>query len=121
MSKLFVRKQDKFRSRNLKDLSQKNLIDFIAEIQKSQKFNNHEGMRDNFLNSFCSYSNKLKPEDDIKDPRHWDIGILVTGVDMWVEKNGVRNDDTLGVARTNGMCHHQYSCAVGRSPKLVFS
>ena len=69
---------------------------------------------ESILQSFCEYSNSLNPEDDIKDPRHWDIGILVTGLDMWREINGVRNDDTLGVARTNGMCHSQYSCAVGK-------
>ena len=41
-------------------------------------------------------------------------GILVTGLDLWIEKNGVRNDDTLGLARTRGMCHHKFSCAVGQ-------
>ena len=30
-----------------------------------------------------------------------------------METNGARNDATLGVARTNGMCHAKYSCAVG--------
>ena len=40
-------------------------------------------------------------------------GILVTGLDLWQEKNGVRNDDTLGVARTRGMCHYKFSCTVG--------
>ena len=84
-----------------------------VEIQKSQKFESHEGRRDDLLDSFCSYSNDLNPEDDESDPRHWDIGILVTGLDMWVESNGVRNDHTLGVARTKGMCHYKYSCAVG--------
>ena len=42
-------------------------------------------------------------------------GILVTGLDLWQEKNGVRNDDTLGVARTRGMCHYKFSCAVGKT------
>ena len=37
----------------------------------------------------------------------------MTGLDLWQEKNGVRNDDTLGVARTRGMCHYKFSCAVG--------
>ena len=66
------------------------------------------------LKSFCEYSRGRNPKDDIKDPRHWDIGILVTGLDMWMEDNGVRNDDTLGVAYTGGMCHSQASCAVGK-------
>ena len=87
---------------------------FIIEIQKSEQFDSHEGDMEKILKSFCEYSNSLNPEDDIKDPRHWDIAILVTGLDMWMETNGVRNDDTLGVARTNGMCHSQYSCAVGK-------
>lgn len=38
-----------------------------------------------------------------------------------METNGVRNDDTLGVARTWGMCHSKYSCAVGRDPFDLFS
>ena len=43
----------------------------------------------------------------------------MTGLDLWIEKNGVRNDDTLGLARTRGMCHHKFSCAVGQfSPAL---
>ena len=85
------------------------------------------------LESFCAYSNRLNPKDDLSDPRHWDIGeqkwwrdkreccesvvclgILVTGLDLWREKNGIRDDDTLGLARTKGMCHHKFSCAVGQ-------
>jgi hypothetical protein len=83
------------------------------EIQKTQQFDTHEGRRENLLESFCEYSNELNPDDDQGDPRHWDIGILVSGLDLWFEKNGVRNDDTLGCARTRGMCHAKYSCAVG--------
>ena len=95
-------------------------IDYSIEIQKSEKFESHEGDRNSILNSFCEYSNSLNPKDDIKDPRHWDIGILVTGLDMWMEDNGVRNDDTLGVARTRGMCHSKYSCAVGKAGNNYF-
>ena len=43
----------------------------------------------------------------------------MTGLDLWIEKNGVRNDDTLGLARTRGMCHHKFSCAVGQSLSQV--
>ena len=97
-----------------------NLISFV-EIQKSKKIDSHEGKRDSLLDSFCDYSNELNPEDDISDPRHWDIGILVTGLDMWVESNGVRNDASLGVARTKGMCHYKYSCAVGKFKCTILS
>ena len=31
---------------------------------------------------------------------------------MWQEKNGVKSTETLGLARTNGMCHQEYSCVV---------
>ena len=54
------------------------------EIQRSQKFESHDGNQNRLLDSFCSYSNELNPEDDVSDPRHWDMGILVTGLDMWV-------------------------------------
>ena len=90
------------------------MFHFITEIQKSEKFDSHQGDRDRFLKSFCKYQYSLNPEDDIKDPRHWDIAILVTGLDMWMETNGVRNDDTLGVSWTGAMCHTKFSCAVGR-------
>ena len=44
------------------------------EIQKTTRFNSHEGLRDDILGSFCDYSNDLNPEDDETNPRHWDIG-----------------------------------------------
>ena len=82
------------------------------EIQKAAKFDNKEGDREPLLDAFCSYSNEKNPEDDLKNPRHWDVAILVSGLDIWVEKNGVRADDTLGLTRTGGMCHVDYSCVV---------
>ena len=82
------------------------------EIQKSAKFDNMEGDREPLLDAFCSYSNEKNPADDLKNPRHWDVAILVSGLDIWVEKNGVRADDTLGLTRTGGMCHKRYSCVV---------
>jgi len=82
------------------------------EIQKTAQFKNMGGRRESLLNSFCEYSNTKNPMDDQSNPRHWDVGILVTGLDLWAEKNGVRADDTLGLARTNGMCHAKYSCVV---------
>lgn len=82
------------------------------EIQKAAKFDNKEGDREPLLDAFCSYSNEKNPEDDLKNPRHWDVAILVSGLDIWVEKNGVRADDTLGLTRTGGMCHKNYSCVV---------
>ena len=101
---------------------------------KHPTFDSHEGRREKLLESFCDYSNNMNPSDDLSDPRHWDIGsgvlevcseactagILVTGLDLWQEKNGVRNDDTLGVARTGGMCHYKFSCTVGELPIPLF-
>ena len=46
----------------------------ILEIMKYQNFDSHEGRREKLLQSFCDYSNGLNPEDDLSDPRHWDIG-----------------------------------------------
>ena len=42
----------------------------------------------------------------------------MTGLDLWIEKNGRREDDTLGLARTRGMCHSKFSCAVGQCSQL---
>ena len=36
----------------------------------------------------------------------------MSGLDIWKEKNGVIGTETLGLARTNGMCHSKYSCVV---------
>lgn len=44
------------------------------EIMKHQSFDSHEGDKDKLLESFCDYSNRLNPKDDLSDPRHWDIG-----------------------------------------------
>ena len=41
---------------------------------KHQNFDSHEGDKDKLLESFCDYSNRLNPKDDLSDPRHWDIG-----------------------------------------------
>lgn len=46
----------------------------------------------------------------ISNPRHWDIGILVSGQDIWGQSNGVKTYDTLGLARTGSMCHPDISC-----------
>ena len=41
---------------------------------KYPTFESHEGRREKLLKSFCDYSNGMNPEDDLADPRHWDIG-----------------------------------------------
>ena len=50
--------------------------DISLEIMKHQNFDSHEGDKNKLLESFCDYSNRLNPTDDLSDPRHWDIGEL---------------------------------------------
>ena len=37
------------------------------------------------------------------NPRHWDVGILVSGLDIWGAKNGKNSYETLGLARTGAL------------------
>ena len=39
------------------------------------------------LNSFCKYQAGQNPGDD-SNPNHWDIGLLVSGVDFWADEGG---------------------------------
>jgi len=80
------------------------------EIQRTEQFENHDGDREKIYQSFCDYSNANNPEDDKANPRHWDIGIHLTGLDLWGQGNGLKEYGTLGLSRTGGMCHPQFSC-----------
>ena len=65
------------------------------------------------LTSFCQHQAKLNPPKD-GDLGHWDIALLVTGLDMHVagvDKNG--KGSTLGLAPVGGVCRRVYNCVVG--------
>ena len=63
-----------------------------------------------FLISF-SYQNGLNERDD-RHPGHWDLGVFLTGLDLHDESYGYPEYGTLGLARTNGLCHEKFSCVI---------
>jgi len=91
------------------------------EIQKTQPadFPSYDGERSQLLTSFCSYQMKHNPSGD-SNPKHWDIGLLVSGLDFWANDNGKKSYLTMGLATVTGICSGDYGCVIGelgvRSP-----
>ena len=52
------------------------------------------------------------------NPRHWDVGILVSGLDIWGAKNGKNYYETLGLARTGTVLHLFNEAFQGFAPKI---
>ncbi|XP_076234848.1 ADAMTS metallopeptidase stall [Calliopsis andreniformis] len=69
------------------------------------------GERGSLLDSFCNYAKRLNPPDEL-DPNHWDIGLYVSGLDLYSVEAGRRNSATMGLATVNGLCFEQYSCVI---------
>lgn len=54
------------------------------------------GERGRLLDSFCAYQKKLnKPLDS--DPEHWDMALLLSGLDFYAVENGRNNYITMGI------------------------
>ena len=56
------------------------------------------------------YNNELNERDD-RHPGHWDLGVYLTGIDLY-EDYGYKDHGTLGLAYTNAMCHEKLSCVI---------
>lgn len=69
------------------------------------------GERGSLLDSFCHYAMARNPSDDAH-PRHWDLGLYVTGLDLYALENGRRNGATMGLATVGGLCIPRYSCVI---------
>lgn len=55
----------------------------------------HNGERGKLLDSFCAYQKGInKPSDS--DPEHWDMGLLLSGLDFYAVENGKNNYVTMG-------------------------
>ena len=55
----------------------------------------------------------MNPGDD-SDPNHWDIALLVSGVDFWgPDGRGGRSYITMGLATVTGICSKSYGCVIG--------
>ncbi|XP_011860405.1 PREDICTED: A disintegrin and metalloproteinase with thrombospondin motifs 2 [Vollenhovia emeryi] len=69
------------------------------------------GERGSLLDSFCNYANARNPAED-GDSRHWDMGLYVTGLDLYAIESGRRNGATMGLATVGGLCIPRYSCVI---------
>ena len=83
------------------------------DIHKTRQFDNKGGDRAPMLTSFCQYQKSKNPSGD-SDPGHWDIGLLVSGVDFWAsDGHGGRSYLTMGLATVTGICTPDYGCVIG--------
>lgn len=67
--------------------------------------------RGRLLDSFCAYQRSLNVEDD-DDPQHWDMALLLSGLDFYSEEGGRRNGVTMGLAPVGGVCLPAHACVV---------
>ncbi|XP_063549121.1 A disintegrin and metalloproteinase with thrombospondin motifs adt-2-like [Cydia strobilella] len=67
--------------------------------------------RGRLLDSFCAYQRTLNVEDD-HDPDHWDMALLLSGLDLFSEEGGRRNGVTMGLAPVGGVCLPAHACVV---------
>lgn len=81
------------------------------DILKERKFDMKNGNRDQLIDSFCEFQSKLNPSTD-SDPFHWDTAILLTGLNLYVNEDDVRDDKPLGLGSINGVCHSLSSCVI---------
>ena len=60
------------------------------------------------LTSFCQYQASKNPDSDT-NPGHWDIGLLVSGVDFWAaDGGGGKSYLTMGLATVTGTISTSY-------------
>ncbi|CAH2102707.1 unnamed protein product [Euphydryas editha] len=69
------------------------------------------GERGRLLDSFCDYQRSLNVDDD-DDPDHWDMALLLSGLDFYSEEGGQRNGVTMGLAPVGGVCLPAHACVV---------
>ncbi|XP_030026870.2 A disintegrin and metalloproteinase with thrombospondin motifs adt-2 [Manduca sexta] len=67
--------------------------------------------RSHLLDSFCAYQKSLNVDDD-DDPQHWDMALLLSGLDFYSEEGGRRNGVTMGLAPVGGVCLPAHACVV---------
>jgi len=87
-------------------IMEKQPLDLPVDIERSK-----------LLHLFCKYANFGNPPDD-NDPRHWDIALYLTGIDLYkysnvsVDGEYSRNYYVIGTSFTDGLCTPNFSCAI---------
>ena len=54
--------------------------------------------------------------DDDSDPDHWDLALLMSGVDMWAytsPSSGEKSHTTMGLSTVTGVCDRSHGCVIG--------
>ncbi|KAI9556544.1 hypothetical protein GHT06_016334 [Daphnia sinensis] len=70
------------------------------------------GERGQMLDSFCAFQTKLnKPSDN--DAEHWDMALLLSGLDFFAVEKGKNNYATMGLSTVTGVCTGIYNCVIG--------
>nr|XP_012220755.1 PREDICTED: A disintegrin and metalloproteinase with thrombospondin motifs 2-like [Linepithema humile] len=64
------------------------------------------GNSSKLLDSFCYYAQIQNPPDD-NDPHHWDVGLYLTGIDLYS-----KDRTNLGMSFVNVVSVQKYSCAI---------
>ncbi|XP_023248401.1 A disintegrin and metalloproteinase with thrombospondin motifs adt-2-like [Copidosoma floridanum] len=80
--------------------------------RQPERLANLDGERSRLLDEFCAYSASINPPEDA-DPRHWDVGLYVSGLDFYaIEEDGQNNPVTMGLAPVGGVCWNEYACVI---------
>ncbi|XP_012228906.2 A disintegrin and metalloproteinase with thrombospondin motifs adt-2-like isoform X1 [Linepithema humile] len=108
--------QDFFHHRSLGVRIGISLVNLTILETGSSNFPVFKGEGKTLLKLFCSYQKTLNPPDD-DDPRHWDIALYITGMDIFTTKGTsflISYDDysVAGLAFTGGACKAHKSCAI---------
>ncbi|XP_012221049.1 A disintegrin and metalloproteinase with thrombospondin motifs adt-2-like [Linepithema humile] len=61
--------------------------------------------------SFCNYTETRNPPND-NDPNHWDVGLYLTGINLYETLQGVILNSSLGISDRNSVCNLTESCVV---------
>ena len=94
-------------------------VDFTIvrlELQNSAQFDDARGERNELLTSFCKYQGGDVYIEGDDDPGHWDIALLMSGVDFWAYKSGnsgSKSHSTMGLSTVTGVCDRNNGCVIG--------
>jgi len=62
--------------------------------------------------TYIFYQGKKNPGED-SDPKHWDVGLYLSGLDFWAVEGGQTSSITMGLATVTGICTKEYGCVIG--------
>jgi hypothetical protein len=74
-----------------------------------------DGDREVLYNDFCEWQNNLNSQfDGDSDPGHWDIALLLSGVDFYDSKSSSKSKYvTMGLSAVGGICTGKWQCVIG--------